>query len=772
MAGFGNGDQRAPWEMPADNPYPVSPREPRTPQTPLGFGTSSSKDFGSGSRDGLSRMDKGSVTGLSSFGILLTGRLELRNDLLSTLSLGKDVWEERYFVLTRKGLHYYLREKGKTDGHGRDLFGHHEGSVAIRAMREVDVGGGDDHRPLVFTLKTHGLGRDYTLRARSPELFQRWSTTIASAIDEIQHPRDGLLGSGEGKSMLFASRSSSFPRVPSLFDFRAQPPKTDNLTHLVLKSSALKLDVLLENGLPWGVSTTLCARRHRLRLQDDCLELHLEGGGNASVPLRSTLRLKPAGSTTVTLNSPALHKCIKVMWRPATVQPGARAAASQRARVRGWGPAAWAGSRSVALAAVVLSWLAGRLWPAVGEPLLSLPLPPTLLPPTSLLPPLAVVAVLVVQMLLARASRRVASWRERSRASWLVSLAPVPEPTSPLGHASMGGDRLSSVPASPLGPASMVGGRLATVPPSPLAPSHLSSLASSNEESRVSTVLEAQTSATSDASAQSAADGADGDNELQMDALFAAAASSEHSLLHGAAEALRGAMPPATAGSAALEDADGLKVETLYAAFEGGIVRIFEALGPSMLLVVKNDQSNLAKLRAALDAAHAEGAGTSGADARDLTVGELLRHEVEQQLHTCGAPGAALADPSGAMALLWLRRSGEFMMAMARRLQGGMDQVANGAAHDVDTAEALRGAYQEVLQPYHSWLLRQTFNLVTSQAPCYADFAISMGPGLGDAERDQVLAAETLVYMRAVEPLVRALTATFAKLQLEDQRRV
>lgn len=48
--------------------------------------------------------------GLSSFGILLTGRLELRNELLSALSLGKvGVWDERYFVLTRKGLHIYLR---------------------------------------------------------------------------------------------------------------------------------------------------------------------------------------------------------------------------------------------------------------------------------------------------------------------------------------------------------------------------------------------------------------------------------------------------------------------------------------------------------------------------------------------------------------------------------------------------------------------------------------------------------------------------------------
>ena len=55
--------------------------------------------------------------GLSSFGILLTGRLELRNDLLSALSLGKaGVWDERYFVLTRKGLHFYVPQRSRNQG--------------------------------------------------------------------------------------------------------------------------------------------------------------------------------------------------------------------------------------------------------------------------------------------------------------------------------------------------------------------------------------------------------------------------------------------------------------------------------------------------------------------------------------------------------------------------------------------------------------------------------------------------------------------------------
>ena len=62
--------------------------------------------------------------GLSSFGILLTGRLELRNELLSALSLGKvGVWDERYFVLTRKGLHFYVRQSATEDALGRKVLG-------------------------------------------------------------------------------------------------------------------------------------------------------------------------------------------------------------------------------------------------------------------------------------------------------------------------------------------------------------------------------------------------------------------------------------------------------------------------------------------------------------------------------------------------------------------------------------------------------------------------------------------------------------------------
>ena len=75
---------------------------------------------------------------LADFGIVLTGRLGLRNELLSTFSVGKDVWDERYFVLTRKGLHYYVRQRESTTER-RDLFGEHEGSIAIGNIARIEL---------------------------------------------------------------------------------------------------------------------------------------------------------------------------------------------------------------------------------------------------------------------------------------------------------------------------------------------------------------------------------------------------------------------------------------------------------------------------------------------------------------------------------------------------------------------------------------------------------------------------------------------------------
>ena len=270
---------------------------------------------------------------LATFGIVLTGRLGLRNDLLSTFTVGNDVWDERYFVLTRKGLHYYLRQRDSNDANRRDIFGEHEGSIALGNIALVDVGGEDMQRKLTFVVVSKSGGRKYTLKADSAELYQRWVATLQVAINPAGAPGNGSPGSGTGRNnsgtyagMRSGMRSSSsFPRVPTLLDFRS-PPRTDNLLNVTLFSSSLGLEVLLECGLPWGVQTTVSRTRHHVTCalipsgqssSLDALRLVLEGGATASIPLARTLLRRSHGSAIVPLQSPTAHKAIRLSWEAA-----------------------------------------------------------------------------------------------------------------------------------------------------------------------------------------------------------------------------------------------------------------------------------------------------------------------------------------------------------------------------------------------------------------------------------------------------------------------
>ena len=105
-----------------------TPRRPTAPATPVGPQPAAESPSPASPE----------TPSLANFGIVLTGRLGLRNELLSTFSVGKDVWDERYFVLTRKGLHYYVRQRDSNDAKRRDLFGEHEGSIALGNIERIE----------------------------------------------------------------------------------------------------------------------------------------------------------------------------------------------------------------------------------------------------------------------------------------------------------------------------------------------------------------------------------------------------------------------------------------------------------------------------------------------------------------------------------------------------------------------------------------------------------------------------------------------------------
>ena len=67
-------------------------------------------------------------------------------------------------MLTRKGLHYYVRQRESNDTNRRDLFGEHEGSIALGNISRIEVGTSDRREAFTFAVVCKGGGRKYTLR--------------------------------------------------------------------------------------------------------------------------------------------------------------------------------------------------------------------------------------------------------------------------------------------------------------------------------------------------------------------------------------------------------------------------------------------------------------------------------------------------------------------------------------------------------------------------------------------------------------------------------
>ena len=95
------------------------------------------------------------------------------------------------------------------------------------------------------------------------------------------------------------------------------------------------------------------------------------------------------------------------------------------------------------------------------------------------------------------------------------------------------------------------------------------------------------------------------------------------------------------------------------------------------------------------------------------------------------------------------------------------------AVEPVDPAAGcVKGAYDAVIRPFHSWLLRKTFDIVSTQSPTMPEVIEMVGPGLGDAEREGKVFDEMEFYLSVGRPVVELLEDLMAELQLEDLRQV
>jgi Glycolipid transfer protein (GLTP) len=103
----------------------------------------------------------------------------------------------------------------------------------------------------------------------------------------------------------------------------------------------------------------------------------------------------------------------------------------------------------------------------------------------------------------------------------------------------------------------------------------------------------------------------------------------------------------------------------------------------------------------------------------------LLEHETSTGIHQ---PHGHISDPSGAVGLLWIRRSLSYQHRM-------FDLVLN---HHATPPDAAAQAYRSELQPYHGWALQKLYTLaMSSMTPGTTEELLAKVGGYDRKERHQ-----------------------------------
>ena len=137
----------------------------------------------------------------------------------------------------------------------------------------------------------------------------------------------------------------------------------------------------------------------------------------------------------------------------------------------------------------------------------------------------------------------------------------------------------------------------------------------------------------------------------------------------------------------------------------------------------------------------------------------LLEAEAGQQMHS--TPGR-LAEPSGALGLLWIRRCLCFQQAIlhgVRSEQGSVKTVSNAA-------------YASFYAPFHGWLARKTFQLGLAAVPSRDVLFLRIAPCVDESEQEQLCLREVGECADVMRLVVDAMRRSFEALQLDDRRKV
>lgn len=122
------------------------------------------------------------------------------------------------------------------------------------------------------------------------------------------------------------------------------------------------------------------------------------------------------------------------------------------------------------------------------------------------------------------------------------------------------------------------------------------------------------------------------------------------------------------------------------------------------------------------------------------TLRDLLEWEKGTGVHK---PGGVLADPSAAIAMLWMRRTLQFLGALLRR-------VAEEPTAPMGTLA--RSAYAQELERYHGWILRKTLSVGFGAMPGRAELLGRLAPGAESADAaDRMCESEMKETVRLVD---------------------
>ncbi|KAL1496356.1 hypothetical protein AB1Y20_016312 [Prymnesium parvum] len=155
----------------------------------------------------------------------------------------------------------------------------------------------------------------------------------------------------------------------------------------------------------------------------------------------------------------------------------------------------------------------------------------------------------------------------------------------------------------------------------------------------------------------------------------------------------------------------------------------------------------------------------SKAPTRLNTMKLLLESEAKFNIHK---PGAVLADPSGAMGLLWVRRGLVYWLKVFELEVARLKAALKGKKPAPQPfREQCKIAYEQVLKPFHGWVSRRGFGVALRGMPEWSDLRKKSGL----PKEDDQLMQELQEWIKSVTSLHKCMVTLQTKFGMEDLRK-